>query len=104
MIKWLTCVVAVMCLALFTGCATVVSPAHGWVYTDVQWGGNPTGNTGSSKVGRSKATSYLGAIAIGDASVQAAAQSAGITKIHHVDYYSKHILIVGWLECVVYGE
>lgn len=101
---WITCGIAVVCMALLTGCATVTSPAVGWVYTDVQWGGHPTGNAGSSKVGRAKATSYLGVIATGDASVEAAARSAGITKIHHVDYYSKHILVVGWLETVVYGE
>lgn len=95
---------AVVCVAMLSGCATVVSPVHGWAFTDVKWGASATSNSGSSKVGTAKATSYLGIVGVGDASIKAACDSAGITKIHHVDVYSKHILIVGWLETTVYGE
>jgi hypothetical protein len=44
-------------------------------------------------------------VATGDASIEAAAKSAGITKIHHVDYHSKNILgIIGTFTVMVYGE
>lgn len=102
--KVLLSCMAVACAALLTGCGTVATPVLGWVYTDVQWGAGATSNSGSSKVGTAKATSYLGVVGVGDASIKAACDSAGITKIHHVDVHSKHILIIGWYETTVYGE
>ncbi len=65
----------------------------------------------SEKVGRAY-TSYIGHPAmpilsadVGDASIQAAASSAGITKIHHIDYARTNILSVFTrIEVFVYGE
>ena len=65
----------------------------------------------SPKVGRAN-TSYIGiptypilSASVGDASIQQAAQSAGITKIHHVDYARTNILnVFTRIEVFVYGE
>jgi hypothetical protein len=100
------CVLALLCLLLATtGCALVVSPAFGGLYTDVKWGGEVTSNAGASKSGSGEAMSVLGLVAVGDASVETAARKANITKIHHVDYHSWSILgIFGRITTTVYGE
>lgn len=101
-----------MCLALFlsaavlfSSCASVKSPLMGVIYTDVKAPEAITSNSGKSKVGTSVATSILGLVAQGDASIETAAKSAGITRIHHVDYASKSILgIYSTFTVTVYGE
>ena len=70
---------------MLAGC--VKSPLVGGIYTDVKDGLAVTGNAGSSKVGTAEAKRYVGVVALGDASIQAAAREAGITRIHHVDYF-----------------
>jgi hypothetical protein len=91
---------------VLAGCAAyAISPVTGFVYTDVQGPGSATSNTGSSKVGTAVAESFLGLIATGDASIEAAMKDGGITKIHHVDYESKNILgLYATFTVVVYGE
>ncbi len=72
-------------VALMSSCATVKSPLTGIWYTNVKAPVAVTSNSNSTKVGSSEATSILGIVATGDASIDAAAKSAGITKIQHVD-------------------
>ena len=97
-------VVAAATLA-FSSCAITQSPVSAFVYTDVKAPVAVTGNTGSSKVGTSEVKGILGIVSTGDASVEAAAKSAGITKIHHVDYQAKSVLgIVASYTTIVYGE
>ena len=95
-------------VASLTGCAAYTrTPALGVLYTDVQGPVTATGNAAGEKMLKGEATvaSYLGLIAIGDASIEAAAKSAGITKIHHVDYHSTNRLgIVATYTVIVYGE
>ena len=56
-------------------------------------------------VGRAEATSILGLIATGDASIAAAERNGGITQIHHVDYETHNFLgIVATFTTVVYGN
>ncbi|HKJ42899.1 MAG TPA: TRL-like family protein [Sunxiuqinia sp.] len=89
----------------FTSCAAVKSPLLGSLYTDVKAPVAVTSNSNSSKVGSAEATSILGLVATGDASIEAAAKSAGITKIHHVDEYSTSILgVYATYTVYVYGE
>jgi hypothetical protein len=91
--------------AMFTGCAIVKTPLTGFIYTDVKAPLTATNNSGSTKVGTAKASSILGIVATGDASIETAAKSAGITKIHHIDEHGKSILgIVADYEVIVYGE
>lgn len=88
---------------LLTGC--VKSPLVGGLYTDVKDGLAVTGNAGSSKVGTAEAKSYLGLVALGDASIQTAAREAGITRIHHVDYQAKsYVGIYTIYTVIVYGD
>lgn len=97
---------SVIAAALFmSSCAPVKSPAVGMIYTDVKAPEAVTSNGNSTKVGTAKASAILGLIATGDASIEAAATSAGISKIHHVDYAAKSILgIVASYTIYVYGE
>lgn len=81
------------------------APVLGTIYTDVQAPLAVTSNQIGSKVGTGKATSILGIIATGDASINSAAKRAGISKISHIDYNSKSILgIFATWEVIVYGE
>ena len=89
---------------MFTGCA-VKSPVSGFAYTHIKDGLSVTANAGSNKVGTAEAKGYLGIVALGDASIQAAAKEAGISRIHHVDYESKSILgLYNVYTIIVYGE
>ncbi|MGA2090914.1 MAG: TRL-like family protein [Endomicrobiales bacterium] len=102
----------IMCLALvlvsavfFTGCATVATPLAGGIYMDVKAPLAATNSSASSKMGTSTASSILGLVAMGDASIQAAAKNGNITKISHVDYHSTSILgIYSTFTVEVYGE
>ena len=88
-----------------SSCAYVASPVLGSIYTDVHAPVAATSNSVGSKVGMSEATSILGLVATGDASIQEAAKKAGITKISHVDYHTTSILgIFAKFEVYVYGE
>ena len=52
-----------------------------------------------------EAKGYLGVVALGDASIQAAAKEAGITRIHHVDYQAKsYVGVYNVYTVIVYGE
>ena len=102
----LVCGVAVVAVAaLLTGCAS--SYPVGWGYTELKL---PTAATSNStvakeKVGISTCNSYLGIVAIGDASIEAAMKNGGITKVQHVDWDAKNILgLYGEYKCTVYGE
>lgn len=91
--------------AFLTSCAFVGSPVTGVIYTGVKAPIVATSNSLGSKVGMAQAQSILGAIAIGDASIQTAAKSAGITKISHVDYEALSVLgIFASYKVYVYGE
>lgn len=95
---------AVAASLLLSSCAAI-GPVMGFAYTDVKYGTAATSNNLGSKVGRAEAKGYLGVVAIGDASIEAAAKSAGIKKISHVDQHANSILgILTTYTTVVYGE
>lgn len=96
--------VAVFALVAFSGCASIYPV--GTLYTDVQI---PVESSSASaacpKVGTSEATSILGLVATGDASIQTAAANAGITKINTIDWDVENILgIIGTYKTTVCGE
>lgn len=95
-----------VCLAfLVSSCAFVASPVLGGLYTDVKAPLTATSNPVARKVGTAEASSILGIVATGDASIEAAARNGGITKISHVDYQAKNILgIYATFTVYVYGE
>ena len=91
---------------LLSGCAQVQTPAAASLYTSAK-GPVAVGESdaSSSKVGKASAQSILGIFATGDASIKKAAESAGISTIHHVDYESVSYLgLYGKYTVVVYGE
>lgn len=91
--------------AFMSSCAMVRTPLSGYLYSNVKSPVAVTGNSGSSKVGTAQASSILGWVATGDASIEAAAKSAGISKIHHVDEEGTNILgIFATYKVYVYGE
>lgn len=78
------------------------APVQGLLYNDTQAGLSVSSNPAGSRVGEACATSYLGLIALGDASIEAARRNAGITVITSADeaftsylgLYSKYCTVV----------
>jgi hypothetical protein len=93
-------------LLSLTGCAmSTRAPVTGFIYQGTEANEQATSNSGASKRGEACATSILGWVGTGEASIAAAAKSAGITKVAHVD--STHFGVLGiYAEycAVVYGE
>lgn len=85
-------------LAVLTGCAGYYSapvvPPGGWAYSNISApiGTDPDTNPVGSKVGTATSTSILGLVAMGDCSVNAAAQAGGLKNVNHVDYEFTNIL------------
>jgi hypothetical protein len=96
---------AVLLVAL-TGCVSPVgAPLMGAIYTSVNGPGSMgDASVGFSKVGQAKATGII-CVATGDASINTAARSVGITKIHHVDVEYMSVLgVYGEVTTTVYGQ
>ena len=92
-------------LVFAMGCA---SPQPvGVLYTDLTLPAIATSNAQGAKVkvGTAECTSILALVAMGDASIEAAAKNGGITKIHSVDWEANNILgIIGKYKTIVRGE
>lgn len=63
-----------------------------------------TDNVKNLKCGECQIFHCLGIIDTGHAGIQNAAKRAGITKIHHVDVWTKTIIGIGMTTVQVYGE
>ena len=102
-----TLFILVVAVSYLTGCvAYSTSPVTGILFTDVKAPITATASDAAAlKSGSATVNSVLGLIATGDASIETAAKSGGITKIHHVDYSSKSWLgIYAVYTVTVYGE
>lgn len=76
----------------------------GSIYADVTDPITAT-NSAGSRVGTSTATSYLGIVALGDASVHAAKVAGGISTVSSVDRQRKNILgIITTYTTTVHGN
>ena len=89
------------------GCAGPYSP--GFIFSDINIPAcSPDDSSGlqpGSKTGTSEMVNYIGWIATGDASIQAAAKNGGIIKIKTVDVHYTTILgIVNTTTTTVTGE
>jgi hypothetical protein len=102
----LTSLIALAALGfLANGCAYAKSPVTGFIYLSTMSGENVSSNDLGSKKGEACATSILGWVGTGDASITAAAKAGGITKISHVDSTASDILGVYAEYCTVaYGS
>lgn len=94
-----------MLLSAIIGCASAMSPVTGFLYTGVQ-GPIAYGENGTSdKSGTACATSILGIIGTGDASISGAMKKGGITKVTSIDHKTKSVLGIYAQFCtVVKGE
>jgi hypothetical protein len=92
---------------MLVGCVGPMGPVGsvgGFVYTDVSGPLMVTSQTGASKVGQASSTAII-CVATGDSSIKAAADSAGITKVQHVDYHTTSVLgVYAKTTVTVYGE
>ena len=90
---------------IFTSCAGAFSTRPvGAVYADVADPVAVSGNAGS-RVGEATSTSYLGVVALGDSSVDAAKRAGGISTVSSVDVKRKNILgIITSYTTVVHGN
>ncbi|MHA6493420.1 TRL-like family protein [Pseudomonas borbori] len=80
--------VAAGLVALLTGCATGLSPVGVGLITDVK--GPITATTAQgNKTGTSCATTIIGLINKGDASIEAAKANGGISTVASADYHTK---------------
>ena len=80
---------------LFGGCAAGPNPLTGFWYSDVKYPGYYDGASErgvGSKTGDATATSILGLVATGDASISAACSKGGIKTINTVDHHYTNIL------------
>ena len=84
-----------------SGCQIVASPLLGGIYNDTKYGDVATTATSATKEGKACATSILGWVATGDASVTAAKTNGGITTVAVVDHTAKNILGIFGEWCTV---
>ncbi len=83
-----TVAMVVVCAVYFTGCASGLSPVGTGLITDVKGPIMATTSSGS-KTGTACATTLLGLINKGDASIAAAKANGGITTVSSADYHTK---------------
>lgn len=102
--KSLTHLAAVSSLALALS-ACVSAPVSGFLWTDVKGGVTATEAYGGSARGEACASSILGAVATGDASIDTAKKVGGIAQVVTIDYSVTNILGIYAKYCtIVYGK
>ena len=88
---------------VLSGCSTVSYPVTGMWIQDVR--APIDGRIASGpKEGKACATSYFGVFAMGDASVEKAAQNGGITNIKSVEALVNARIVIGTFCTVVRGS
>jgi len=90
--KVMILVLVVTVAAFAMGCAKASSPVNGLLFSDVKAPISATSSTANSKTGEACASSILGLIATGDASIETAKKTGGITEVGSVDHSSMNIL------------
>lgn len=103
--KALNLFVAGSLAATLVGCAMAQAPVNGALYSQVKGGILATDAYGGSARGEACATSILGWVATGDASIDTAKKAGGIAQVVAIDHTSESILGVYAKYCtVVYGK
>ncbi len=74
------------------GCAMAQMPVNGTIYADVHGPVNATEAKAGTRVGEACASSILGIVATGDASIEAARKNGGMSSVSSVDHHSTSIL------------
>lgn len=103
--KSILLVAALAAASMLSGCASFAfssrGVAMGGIYTEASANEKVTENALGAKRGESCASSVLGLVTTGDASVATAAKNAGITKVAAVDHQFTDILGVWAKYCVI---
>jgi hypothetical protein len=81
----------ILSVVFVCGCAST-QPVSGILYSDVDGPVAVTSNSRGPAHGEACATSYLGLVAMGDASITAASKAGGIMTISYVEQHSSNIL------------
>lgn len=98
----LTRLAAVLAVTPLFACAYALSPVTSSIYGKVQGPIAVTNLTAEpTKIGRSCASSILGLVANGDASIEAAKRAGGITTVASVDFESTNVLFIYATFCTV---
>jgi len=79
-------------VVLLGGCAIAPFPVPGLLYTEGKAPYHATNHSSISKTGSACATTILGLVATGDASIAAAMKAGGISEVTAVDYSTMTIL------------
>jgi hypothetical protein len=90
-------------ISMMSGCAIATGGngmATGFLYSGYKMGGAVGAGTGT-KTGQSCASSILGFVAIGDASIASAKAAGGITQVAHVDHDIFSILGIYATSCTI---
>ncbi len=84
------------------GCMGVLGPTVGaWMTVK----GPIQGGTGTgTKTGEACARGWFGVVALGDASIEAAAKNGGITRVDSADFYARNRIVIGRFCTVVRGS
>lgn len=103
--KQIKVVTAVLAMLSPVGCAMAQSPVSGFLYTDTKASSAVTEAFGGSARGEACASSILGAIGTGDASIDAAKKAGGVVQVTAVDHSAWSILGLYAKYCtIVYGK
>src|SRR4051812_27666907 len=87
------------------GCAMARSPVTGFLYTDVKSNSGVTEAYGGSARGEACASSILGIVGTGDASLDAAKKNGGVVQVTAIDNSAMSVLGVYAKFCtIVYGK
>lgn len=84
-----------------SGCATMQSPAGGLLVTATQGPVSASGGPAGNRVGEACASSILGLVAIGDASIDTARRNGGIAEVTSVDRSYLQILFFYGRSCTI---
>jgi hypothetical protein len=87
-IYWATIIILITGLSM-TGCS-IVSPINGGLYTEVKWSDMPPPTT-PQREGKACAQGILG-VATGEATIEKAKVSSGITQVLQVEHTAKNVL------------
>ncbi len=88
---------------ILTGCATPMPV--GALMTNVTLPIGITSNNAGNKTGVAKCESFVGLIARGDCSIEAAMKDGNISKVSHMDWEADNLLgLIGKYKLTVYGQ
>jgi hypothetical protein len=97
--------IVAMMLMFLAGCGFVADGPFGWVYTDTTMPVSMGSAQSASKVGMSCIHSFLGAVSIGNASIESAMKNAGIKSVYTVNKESLSVFGTYTRQCtLVAGE